>query len=147
MNRFLFLLLLTTLGLGSCKKYLDVNNNPNAPTNGASLLIFTNAEAQTAATINGGDFFNADYFMCYKSLIYLFYNISRNNYTSNDFTGVWSDSYHNLQDYVTVEASARSSGQPFLVAASMTMEALNYQITRKGFSLNWEKISVPVSIK
>jgi Protein of unknown function (DUF2911) len=28
-----------------------------------------------------------------------------------------------------------------------TAEALNYQITRKGFSLNWEKVSVPVSIK
>ncbi|HTI93145.1 MAG TPA: DUF2911 domain-containing protein [Puia sp.] len=26
-------------------------------------------------------------------------------------------------------------------------EALNYQITPKGFSLNWEKISVPVAIK
>src|ERR1700748_758802 len=31
MNRFLFLLLLTTLGLGSCKKYLDVNTSPNQP--------------------------------------------------------------------------------------------------------------------
>jgi len=114
---------------GACgKKYLDVNNNPNAPTSGASLLIFTNAEAQTAATINGGDFFNADYFMCYKSLIYLFYNISRNNYTSNDFTGVWSDCYHNLQDYAAVEASAKASRQHFLVAAAQTMQALNFQM-------------------
>jgi hypothetical protein len=28
-----------------------------------------------------------------------------------------------------------------------TVQALNYQITRKGFSLNWEKVSVPVSVK
>ena len=28
-----------------------------------------------------------------------------------------------------------------------TVQALNYQITRKGFSLNWEKLSVPISIK
>jgi hypothetical protein len=121
-------IIVALLGGGCGKKYLDVNNNPNAPTSGASLLMFTNAEAQTAATINGGDFFNADYFMCYKSLIYLFYNISRNNYTSNDFTGVWSDCYHNLQDYATIKTSARAAGEPFLVAASQTMEALNFQM-------------------
>lgn len=123
-----FTLLVALIGGGCSKKYLDVNNNPNAPTSGASLLIFTNAEAQTAVTINGGDFFNADYFMCYKSLIYLFYNISRNNYTSNDFTGVWSDCYHNLQDYAVVKASARTAREHFLVAAAQTMEALNFQM-------------------
>ena len=32
-------------------------------------------------------------------------------------------------------------------ALSSPVEALNYQITPKGFSLNWENISVPVSIK
>lgn len=123
-----FILVLGLLGAGCGKGYLDVNNNPNAPATGASTLIFTNAEVQTAATINGADFFNADYFMCYKSLIYLFYNISRNNYTSNDFTGVWTDCYHNLQDYLTVATAARTAHQPFLVAASLTMEALNFQM-------------------
>jgi hypothetical protein len=28
-----------------------------------------------------------------------------------------------------------------------TVQALNYQITSRGFSLNWEKVSVPISIK
>ena len=28
-----------------------------------------------------------------------------------------------------------------------TVEALNYEITRGGFTLNWEKVSVPISIK
>jgi len=32
-------------------------------------------------------------------------------------------------------------------ALASPAEALNYQITPKGFSLNWEKISVPVAIK
>ncbi|HEX9512276.1 MAG TPA: SusD/RagB family nutrient-binding outer membrane lipoprotein [Puia sp.] len=117
-----------TLLSGCGKGYLNVNNNPNAPTTGAAVLIFTNAEAQTAATINGGDFFNVDYFMSYKSLVYLLYNISRNNYTSNDFTGVWSDCYHNLQDYSTVESASKTNGAIFLVAAAKTMEALNFQM-------------------
>jgi hypothetical protein len=33
------------------------------------------------------------------------------------------------------------------VALRDSVGALNYMITRKGFSLNWEMISVPVSIK
>jgi len=28
-----------------------------------------------------------------------------------------------------------------------TVQALNYRITRRGFSLDWEKVSVPISIK
>lgn len=28
-----------------------------------------------------------------------------------------------------------------------TVQALNYRITRKGFALDWEKVSIPVSIK
>ena len=28
-----------------------------------------------------------------------------------------------------------------------TVQALDYRITHKGFSLNWEKVSVPISIK
>src|SRR5215472_5333020 len=42
-KRFLFyLLLLVTMGLGSCKKYLDVNTSPNQPTSvPASVLLPT----------------------------------------------------------------------------------------------------------
>jgi hypothetical protein len=125
-------LLVVVLLCGCGRKYLEVNNNPNAPTSGAAVLLFTNAEAQTAATINS-DFFEMNYSMDYTSLEYLLLNIARNNFTSNDFSGVWSDCYHNLQDYRSIELSS-SPGAPFFVAAAKTMEALNFQMLVDGYN-------------
>ena len=47
--------------------------------------------------------------------------------------------YDQSKDQLRVEVSAKT--------INPAIEALNYQITQKGFALNWEKISVPVSIK
>jgi len=47
--------------------------------------------------------------------------------------------YDQTKDQLRVEVKTHTLSSP--------VEALNYQITPKGFSLNWEKISVPVSIK
>ena len=47
--------------------------------------------------------------------------------------------YDQTKDQLRVEVKTHALSSP--------VEALNYQITRKGFSLNWERISVPVSIK
>jgi hypothetical protein len=118
------LVCIITIVFGCGKGYLNVNNNPNAPTSGASALIFTNAEVQTAAMINN-DFFELNYYMDYTSLEYLLLNIARNNITSSDFSGFWGDAYHNLQDYRTIELG---TGAPFLTAAAKTMEALDFQM-------------------
>jgi len=117
---------------GCGKGFLNVNSNPNAPTTGAAVLIFTNAETQTAAIINS-DFFEMNYSMDYTSLEYLLLNIARNNFTSNDFSGVWSDCYHNLEDYRVIEQSS-AAGAPFLVAAAKTMEALDFQMLVDGYN-------------
>jgi hypothetical protein len=47
--------------------------------------------------------------------------------------------YDQTKDQLRVEVKPQ--------AVSNLVEALNYQITPKGFALNWENISVPVSIK
>jgi hypothetical protein len=125
---------------GCSKGFLNVNSNPNAPSSGAPSLIFTNAEAFTATIINGnggsgyGDFFNLNYPMSYESLssnYQVAYNITRNNYTSTDFAGVWTDIYHNLNDYLQVEEGA--VGEPFLAAGAKVMEALDYQMLVDGY--------------
>ncbi|TDW95721.1 SusD/RagB family nutrient-binding outer membrane lipoprotein [Dinghuibacter silviterrae] len=125
---------------GCSKGFLNVNSNPNAPSSGAPSLIFTNAEAFTATIINGnggsgfGDFFNLNYPMSYEALssnYQVAYNITRNNYTSTDFAGVWTDIYHNLNDYLQVGEGA--SGEPFLAAGAKVMEALDYQMLVDGY--------------
>lgn len=128
---------LVLFALACNKNFLNVNNNPNAPSSGAPSLIFTNAVTFTATIINGnggsgyGDFFNLNYPMSYEALssnYQVAYNITRNNYTSTDFAGVWTDIYHNLNDYLQVEQGASVGGEPFLVASAKVMEALDYQM-------------------
>ncbi len=136
MKRYIFCGL-ALLAMGCNKGFLNVNNNPNQPSSGAPSLIFTNAVSFTATIINGnggsgfGDFFNLNYPMSYDALssnYQVAYNITRNNYTSTDFAGVWTDIYHNLNDYLQVEEGAEAGGEPFLVAGSKVMEALDYQM-------------------
>jgi len=124
---------LALLASGCGKGFLDVNDNPNAPVNGAPALLFTNALASTAAIVNGDDFFTLNYPLCYEALnsdYQVAYTITRNGYTSSDFTCVWTDIYHNLNDYLQVE----KGGAPFLAAASKVMEALDYQMLVDGYN-------------
>lgn len=88
----------------SCKKYLDVNNNPNSPIDVTPDLILPAALAQTASdnvTFNsygawaGGYQANAGGYGGFGSdLTY--------NYSTNDKTGLWSQSFSNLNDYQTI---------------------------------------------
>lgn len=129
------------MSLGSCNKgFLNVNSSPNnvAASDAPAALLFTGAISQTATIVNGngtgnsgGDFENLMFPMNYESLntnYQVAFNITRNNYTSNDFTGVWGDCYHVLNDYQTVLATATGSGEPFLEATAKVMIALHFQI-------------------
>ncbi len=58
----------------------------------------------------------------------------------NKVTNQWGAfKYDSTKDQLRVDVSPK--------AVDQSAETLNYQITRMGFSLNWEKISIPVSVK
>lgn len=50
-------LLIVSFGVGSCKKYLDINKNPNAATEVTPGLLFNYAAASFAGNRTGGDFY------------------------------------------------------------------------------------------
>ncbi len=85
----------------SCKKYLDINDNPNDPTNSSPELVLPQALVFTAAnsvsyntygswmvgyTCNAGGFGGWGSALTY-------------NYGQNDYTNLWSSAYNNLEDY------------------------------------------------
>jgi hypothetical protein len=128
-----------TMLLGSCEKnFLNVNNNPNSPSSADPALVFSNALQQTTGVmtdlISGAGPSGANslcYPMSYYSLssnYQIDFTITRNDYTTNDFTNVWSDAYHNLNDYTYVIRNSEAQGKWFLAAASKVMLALDYQI-------------------
>jgi hypothetical protein len=88
----------------SCKKYLDVNTNPNQPTTATPALVFPQALTATAALISAtgdyneygsrmnGYFGNAGGFGSLGDLISY-------NFTTGNFNGLFQNTYDNLEDY------------------------------------------------
>jgi hypothetical protein len=128
-----------TMLLGSCEKnFLNVNNSPNSPSSADPALVFSNALQQTAGVMTdliSGTGPSGANSLCYPMNYYslssnyqIDFTITRNDYTTNDFTNVWTDAYHNLNDYSYVITNSEAQGKWFLAAASKVMVALDYQI-------------------
>lgn len=103
MKKHIFLLLIGCISLASCKKFLDINStNPNEATSVTPALVLPQAIVTTAAltsTFNtsladaGGQFANSGSANFSTSPV-IFYN-----YTSADFTTLFSSTYRNVIDY------------------------------------------------
>jgi hypothetical protein len=115
----------------SCKKYLDINKNPNLPTEATPALVLPAALAGTAALIvNTGDynsygsqsngyFGNAGGFGSLGVLISY-------AYTTGDFNGLFQNTYDNLEDYQYIIDNS-DAGSTFNAAANI-MKAYDYQM-------------------
>jgi len=94
---------LTVLGT-SCKKYLNINTNPNSATSATPELILPQALTTTANVLNsfntygmqvGGYGANAGGYGGFGTAISY-------NFSSNDYAGLWSATYDNLEDYQAI---------------------------------------------
>ncbi|MBK0379917.1 SusD/RagB family nutrient-binding outer membrane lipoprotein [Mucilaginibacter segetis] len=115
----------------SCNKFLDVNEtNPNNPTSTSVDLVLPQALAATAATtVNfnnygawvGGFQANAGGYGGFGSdLTY--------NYTTNDKTDLWSNSYENINDYQYIINNSTTDGNDKnFNAIARTMRVFAYQ--------------------
>lgn len=87
----------------SCKKYLDINDNPNNATSASPELLLPQALTNTASLINGYNTYGSEtglyaanaggYGGFGESITY--------NYTTTG-TGNWAATYDNLEDYQTI---------------------------------------------
>lgn len=119
------------LGLTSCKKFLDINENPNDPTSSEVGFVIPQALTGTAAltvtyntygawqvgyTSNAGGFGGFGSQLTY-------------NYDATSYTGVWSASYNNLEDYQYIlnETDGKDEWSYFNAAARI-MKALVFQM-------------------
>jgi hypothetical protein len=89
------------LGITSCKKKLDINENPNNPTSATPELVLPLSLVGTGALANtynsglayvGGYFANVYGFGAYGATVTI-------NYSSANFTGLFTSSYDVAEDY------------------------------------------------
>jgi Starch-binding associating with outer membrane len=125
------ILLSATVFATSCEKhFLDVNTNPNNPSQADPALVLTNALTQTGAIIS------SDYLYINGTQNYYGSSsnaatpgpVTTNNFTSNDFANSWGDNYHNLNDYAYIAQQGALANKWLLVGIARTMTALGFQM-------------------
>ena len=120
----------------SCKKYLDINTNPNSATDATPELILPQALTYTGSVINA--------YNSYGSQIGLyaanaggfggFGEAITYNYTTRS-TGVWAGSYDNLEDYQAILNKTEGvAGYSYFNAVARIMKAYNFQLLTDAFN-------------
>lgn len=132
MKKILYVLLGTgVMFSASCKKFLDINKDPNRVTENTPELVVPQALTGTANILNidfnayGADLMyraNAGGFSGFGTVISY-------DYTTGSLTNLWANPYDNLEDYKYVKD--QTEGNPRLVyynAVARIMIAHNYQL-------------------
>src|SRR5215213_7034380 len=96
----------------SCKKFLDINNDPNRVVTNSPELVLPQALAGTAS-ITAVDYnpYGAD--LMYRANaggFSGFGTVISYDYTTASFTAMWADTYDNMEDYKYVKD--RTNGNP-----------------------------------
>ncbi len=124
-------ILIGALVLAGCQKhFLNVNTSPNNPSTATPSLVLSNALTQTASIIST-DFVYINGTQNYygsSSQAATPGPVTTNNFTSSSLASVWSDTYHNLNDYAYVAQDGAATGEWFMVGIARTMSSLDYQM-------------------
>ncbi len=115
----------------SCKKYLDINTNPNSATSSTPNLVLPQAIVYTAA--NSSAFNSYGSYVCgYASNAGGyggFGSIWTYNYAPTDFSGLWSSTYDVLNDFqYIINTTQGIDNYAYFNAAAKIMKAYNFQL-------------------
>ncbi|MFB6341836.1 SusD/RagB family nutrient-binding outer membrane lipoprotein [Saccharicrinis sp. FJH62] len=132
MKKIVLLITITALFLGGCSDWLDVNKDPNVPTDVNTELILPAAEASIAVRL-GGNLFNVTGFFAqywtqapeanqYNSITT--YDL-RTDFMDNDYTEMFAGALNDLERIRTKSVDAEDWGN-YLVATTLRVYA--YQI-------------------
>jgi hypothetical protein len=132
MKKTLYIILGTSLiCLASCKKFLDINEDPNRVTVNTPELVLPQSLAGTASIVNiDYNSYGAD--LMYRSNaggVSGFGTVISYDYTTGSLTNLWANAYDNLEDYKYVKDKA--AGDPkyaYYNAIARIMMAHNFQL-------------------
>jgi hypothetical protein len=124
-----YLIFLGALAMVSCKKFLDVNTNPNTPTVTKANYVFANAQNVTAASQVGGPHSLGSTWAGFWGHSTSFTGGGQEKtyvFTTNDFN-FFDGWYDNLTDYQYVIDHAATDGFGYLVGPAKVMQCYTYQ--------------------
>jgi hypothetical protein len=117
--------------LPSCKKYLDINQNPNSATTSTPELVLPQALTATASVVNtynsmgaqlGGYMANAGGYGGFGSSVTY-------NFGNGDYQNCWNSTYDNLTDYQWIITQTEGNmDYVFYNGASKIMKAFDFEL-------------------
>jgi len=122
---------LMILGTTSCKKYFDINTNPNAATSASPENILPQALTATAANMSAFNTYGAQIggYMANAGGYGGFGVAITYNFTTTNWTGLWSGVYDNLEDYQTImDKAAVDPTYTYYSAVARIMKVLDFQM-------------------
>jgi hypothetical protein len=137
MKKIIIGIFMGTMLLGtSCKKYLDINNNPNQATSATPELILPQALTYTANVANSYNTYGAEtglyaanaggYGGFGESITY--------NYTTSQ-TGIWASTYDNLEDYQAIlDKTEGQDAYDYFNGVARIMKAYEFQMLIDAFN-------------
>lgn len=116
------------VSLASCSKSLDINDNPNNPTESTPQLVFPQALVATARVVSPFNTYGTQ-LVGYRANgggVSGWGSIISYNFTTTDFNSLWSSSYDILNDLQYVENTSKPQGQMDLYYAAKLLKVYNY---------------------
>lgn len=119
------------LSASSCKKYLDINQNPNSATSATPELILPQAIVYTAANSNGFNTYGAE-LGGYAANAGGYGGFGSNwtyDFSTTDYQGLWTSTFDALNDFQSViDATAKDETHQYYNGIARIMKAYNFQL-------------------
>lgn len=116
----------------SCKKFLDINTNPNSATSATPDLILPLAMTATASDMSGFNTYGSQLggYSANAGGYGGFGEAISYNFSSGTFGGLWSNTYNNLEDYQNIINSTDAQAPTLnnFNAAAKIMKAINFEL-------------------
>jgi len=113
----------------ACNDFLDVNDNPNEATSSTPQAVLPNALTVTAANIVSQNDYGAWHagYQANAGGYGGWGSTTSYQYTTNNYAGLWTAAYDNLNDYNYIEQQSRSEAFSNFNAVAKIMKAFNFQ--------------------
>ncbi|MCX2573675.1 SusD/RagB family nutrient-binding outer membrane lipoprotein [Pedobacter sandarakinus] len=121
---------LLVIGASSCKKFLDINKNPNSLTEATPALVLPQAIVGSAAIGNNFNISFADFSGARANAGGFggFGSVVTYDFTNLDYQGLWTSSYDNANDFqYIIDNTGSTSSLVFSTSIARIMKALTFE--------------------